>query len=117
MRDWEFLAPLFASLGFFAMIAFIIYQVQQHRLRMKMIESGVTNLNLTKTRAPSDNSFKTGLVTIAVGAGILMGLVLERYVPDLGGEFMLAFVPILVGIALLISAFVERQRERDKPVA
>jgi hypothetical protein len=117
MRDWEFLAPLFASLGFFAMVGFIVYQVQQHRLRMKMIDSGVTSLNLTKMRAPSDSSLKTGLVTIAIGAGILMGLVFEKYVPDLGGEFMLAFVPILVGIALLISAFAERQRERDRPAA
>lgn len=117
MRDLEFIAPMFVALGLFAMVGFIVYQIQQHRLRMKMVESGVTNLNLTKTRAPSDSSLKTGLVTIAIGAGILMGLVLEKYVPELGGEFMLAFVPILVGIALLISAYIERQRERDKPAA
>lgn len=117
MRDLEFIAPMFVALGLFAMVGFIVYQIQQHRLRMKMVESGVTNLNLTKMRAPSDNSLKYGLVAIALGLAIFMGLVFERYVPDLGGEFTLAFVPIFVGVALLISAFIERQRERNKPAA
>jgi hypothetical protein len=109
------IAPMFVALGLFVMIGYIVFQTQQHRLRMKMVESGVTNLDLTKMRAPSDNSLKYGLVAIALGVAIFMGLVFERYVPDLGGEFTLAFVPIFVGVALLVSAFIERQRERNKP--
>jgi hypothetical protein len=114
MRDFEFIAPMFVALGLFAMIAFIVYQIQQHRLRMKMVESGVTNLDLTKMRMPSDNSLKYGMVTIAIGLAIFMGLMFERNVPELGGEFMFAFIPLFVGVALLISAFVERRREKKQ---
>lgn len=104
--------PLIGLLGFFMMIAFVLYQIMQHRLRMKMIEKGVTNLDLTKIKAPSDNSLKYGMVCIALGLAIFMGLAFERTVPDLGGEFTLAFVPLFIGVALLISAFVERNREK-----
>jgi len=112
MRDWEFLAPLFGFLGFFTMLAFIIYQVMQHRLRMKMVEKGVTNLDLTKIKPPSDNSLKYGMVCIALGVAIFMGLTFERYVPDLGGEFTVAFVPLFIGVALIASAMIERNRAK-----
>jgi hypothetical protein len=112
MNEWELLAPLFGALGFFAMIAFIIYQFQQHRLRMKMVEKGVTNLDLTKMQSPPDNSLKYGLVCIALGIAIFMGLAFERFVPEFGGEFTLAFVPLLVGVSLIISALFERNRAK-----
>jgi len=114
MNAWEFIAPMTMVLGLAVMVAFIIFQTQQHRLRMKMVESGVTNLDLTKMRMPSDNSLKYGLVTIAIGIAIFMGLMFEKNVPELGGEFMLAFIPIFAGVALLISAFVERRREKKQ---
>jgi len=79
-----------------------------------MVKSGVSNLDLTKMRMPSDNSLKYGLVTVAIGIGIFMGLMLEKNVPEVGGEFMFAFIPIFVGVALLISAFVERRREKKQ---
>ncbi len=50
------IAPMIMSLGFFSMIAFIVYQVQQHRLRAKMIEKGVTQLDLPKAPTRSDQS-------------------------------------------------------------
>jgi hypothetical protein len=106
--------PLLGFLGLFITIAVVIYQTQQHRLRMKMIEKGVTNLDLTKIKAPSDNSLKYGLVCIALGLAFFMGLMFERHVPELGGEFTVAFVPLFIGVALLISAFVERMREKQK---
>lgn len=109
----EGIFPVIAILGMFITIAFIVYQIMQHRLRMKMVEKGVTNLDLTKIKPPSDNSLKYGMVCVALGTAIFMGLVFERYVPDLGGEFTLAFVPIFVGVALLISAFVERRKAKQ----
>jgi undecaprenyl pyrophosphate phosphatase UppP len=106
--------PLIAIPTMFITIAFIVYQTLQHRLRMKMVEKGVTNLDLTRMKLPTDNSLKYGLVCVGLGIAIFMGLAFERYVPDLGGEFMLAFAPIFIGVALLISAFIERSREKQK---
>lgn len=118
MHDLEFLAPMTVMLGLFAMVAFIVYNNQQHKLRMKMVESGVTNLDLSKMKTPSDNSFKYGLVCVALGVAIFMGLVFERYVPELGGEFGFAFIPIFIGVALIISALIERSRaKRDSATA
>jgi len=118
MREWEFVAPLLGFLGFFAMVAFIIFQTMQHRLRMKMVEKGVTSLDLSKMKTPSDNSFKYGLVCIALGVAIFMGLAFERFVPDLGGEFGIAFIPLFIGAALVISALLERKRgKRDSAPA
>lgn len=104
--------PLVAIPTMFIVIAFIVYQTLQHRLRMKMVEKGVTNLDLSKMQLPADNSLKYGLVCIALGVAIFMGLVFERFVPDLGGEFGFAFIPLFIGAALVISAMVERNRAK-----
>jgi len=108
----EGIFPLIGFLGLFMMISFIIYQTMQHRLRMKMVEKGVTNLDLTKIKTPSDNSLKYGLVCIALGIAIFMGLAFERFVPEFGGEFGLAFIPLFIGLALIISAVIERNRAK-----
>jgi hypothetical protein len=107
--------PAIGVLGMFFTIAFIVFQILQHRLRMKMIEKGVTNLDLTKIKPPSENSLKYGLVCVALGTAIFMGLCFERYVPELGGEFTLAFAPIFIGVALIVSAFIERNRDKRNP--
>jgi len=112
MRDWEFLAPLLGFLGFFTMLAFIIYHVMQHRLRMKMVEKGVTNLDMTKSKLPTDNSLKYGMVCIALGLALFMGLVFEKFVRDLGGEITVALVPIFIGAALIASAMIDRNRAK-----
>lgn len=118
MHNFEFIAPMTIMLGLFAMIAFIVYNSQQHKLRMKMVESGVTNLDLTKMKTPSDNSLKYGLVCVALGVAIFLGLMFERYVPEMGGEFGFAFIPIFIGLALIISAIIERSRgKRDSAPA
>jgi len=110
--------PLVAIPAMFITIAFIVYQTLQHRLRMKMVEKGVTNLDLSKMNPPADNSLKYGLVCIALGVAIFMGLAFERFVPDLGGEFGIAFIPLFIGAALIISALMERNRgKRDSSPA
>jgi len=108
----EGIFPLIGFLGLFMTIAFIVYQIMQHRLRMKMIEKGVTNLDLSKMQPPADNSFKYGLICIALGIAIFMGFAFERFVPELGGEFGLAFIPLFIGFALIISAVIERNRAK-----
>jgi hypothetical protein len=111
------IAPMFMGLGFFATIAFIVYQVQQHRLRAKMIEKGVTQLELPKAQARSDQSLKYGLVAIALGLAIFQAQIFEANNVLTGGEMVLGLVPLYVGIALLVSAWLERRREKNKPAA
>lgn len=111
------IAPLFVALGLFAMIAFIVYQVQQHRLRAKMIEKGVTQLEVPKAQARSDQSLKYGLVAIALGLAIFQAQIFEANNVLTGGEMVLGLVPLYVGIALLIAAWLERRREKNKPAA
>ena len=110
-------APVVMGLGLFAMIAFIVYQVQQHRLRAKMIEKGVTQLELPKAQARSDQSLKYGLVAIGLGLAIFQAQIFEANNVFTGGEMVLGLVPLYVGIALLIAAWLERRREKNKPAA
>jgi hypothetical protein len=111
------IAPMFVGLGFFATIAFIVYQVQQHRLRAKMIEKGVTQLELPKAPVRSDQSLKYGLVAIALGLAIFQAQIFEANDVFTGNEMVLGLVPLYVGIALLIAAWLERRREKNKPAA
>ncbi len=108
----EDLIPLVAMPAMFITIAFIVYQTLQHRLRMKMIEKGVTNLDLSKMKPLTDNSLKYGMVCIALGFALFMGLMFEKFVHDLGGEITVALVPIFIGVALIASAVIDRNRAK-----
>ncbi len=109
--------PLFAIVFFFSSVAFIIHQVLQHRQRMKMIDKGVTQLDLPKAQASSEQSLKYGLVAIALGLAIFQAQIFEANNVLTGGEMVLGLVPLYVGIALLIAAWLERRREKNKPAA
>jgi hypothetical protein len=111
MNQWEFLAPLLGFLGFFAMVAFVVSQVVAYRQRMKMIEKGISRLEISQVKSQADTSLKYGLILVALGLAIYMAQVFERFNILIGGEMALAFIPIFVGVALLISARFERRRE------
>jgi hypothetical protein len=109
--------PLFAIVFFFSSVAYVIHQVLQHRQRMKMIDKGVTQLELPKAQARSDQSLKYGLVAIALGLAIFQAQIFEANNVLTGGEMVLGLVPLYVGIALLIAAWLERRREKNNPAA
>jgi FtsH-binding integral membrane protein len=113
MPVWEYIAPMTMGLAAFALVAFIVYQILTHRQRMKMIEKGISRLEISQVRAQADTSIKYGLIFIALGLGIWLAQIFEAYNILIGGEMALAFVPIFVGVALIISAIIERRREKQ----
>ncbi|MDZ7292338.1 MAG: DUF389 domain-containing protein [candidate division KSB1 bacterium] len=112
MRDLEVIAPMFLGLGFFATIAFIVNAVLVYRQRTKMIEKGISRLEISQVRSQADTSLKYGLILIALGLAIYLAQIFETYNILIGGEIALALVPIFVGVALIISAIIERKREK-----
>ena len=111
MNGPEVLIPL----SFFGATTFVIVKVLEHRQRMRMIDKGITKVEFTDTRRNrSLTSIKYGLVTIALGIAIFMAQVFEEFVrAPFGGEIGLAFVPMFVGVALIISAILEKRAEKD----
>ena len=99
--DPEFLIPIVL----FIAMAYVIVQFLDHRERMKMIEKGVTRLELRRDKQFRDNSVKYGVIAIALGSAILIAQIFEQFLHlPLGGEIGLALVPIFVGVALVIYA-------------
>ncbi|MGH7496164.1 MAG: DUF6249 domain-containing protein [bacterium] len=110
MSGPEVLIPL----SLFGATTFVIVKVLEHRQRMRMIDKGITKLEFSDTRNRSLTSIKYGLVTIALGIAIFMAQIFEEFVRSpFGGEIGLAFVPIFVGVALIISAILEKRAEKD----
>lgn len=107
--------PLIAIIFFFSSVAYVIHQILQHRQRMKMIDKGVTQLELPKALPRTDQSVKYGLILIALGLAVYVAQVFERFDILIGGEIALAFIPIFVGVALLISARFEKRQETSAP--
>jgi Flp pilus assembly protein TadB len=110
--DWNIIAPMFLGLGFFATIAYIFHTILTYRQRMKMTEKGISRLEISQVRSQADTSLKYGLILIALGLAIYLAQVFERFNILIGGEIALAFIPIFVGVALLIAARFERRREQ-----
>jgi hypothetical protein len=94
---------------------FAVYQILVHRQRVKMIEKGITRLEISQPRSQADTSLKYGLILIALGLAVYVAQVFERFDILIGGEIALAFIPIFVGVALLISARFEKRRETSAP--
>jgi undecaprenyl pyrophosphate phosphatase UppP len=111
MQGAEVLIPL----TFFGASAFVIVKILEHRQRMRMIDKGVTKVEFSDKRNRSLTSIKYGLVTIALGLAIFMAQMFEEFVrAPFGGEIGLAFVPIFVGVALIISAILEKRAEKEQ---
>lgn len=95
----------------FGAISYVITQFFYHRQRMKMIERGITKLEFSQSQGRSQNSIKYGLVAIALGAAIFIAQILEDVGTFGGFETGLALVPLFIGVALIISAVIERKQE------
>jgi len=111
MNGPEILIPL----TFFGATAFVVVKILEHRQRMRMIDKGITKVEFSETRNRSLNSIKYGLVTIALGLAIFLAQIFEEFVRGpFGGEIGLAFVPIFIGVALIISALMEKRAEKEQ---
>lgn len=99
-------AGIILGLGFFALVAYLVYlfiykRIQmKHETRLEMIKQGL------QVTADNDTygSLKAGIVSAAVGLGLLVGMVIhassER--DPVGGEVVIALVPLFVGLGLVL---------------
>ncbi len=120
------LVPIFSvvlalSIPIIAIIVDYFHRKNKLRLFEKAIEKGVTLEGLSLEEKRPRVPYRSGMVTLAVGIGIavfafFMGSVeIEVFYPILG----VAFIPALIGIALIINDKINYDRyfkkDLDKP--
>jgi len=94
------------GLAFFLLLAFLIYlfvfkRIQMnHALRLEAIKQGVQ----IPTVRERYGSLKAGIVSAAVGAGLLVGLIIGAASDrdPIGGEIVIALVPLFIGVGLIL---------------
>jgi hypothetical protein len=113
------LAGIVLGLGFFALIAYLVYlfvykRIQMnHELRMEMIRQGMT----PQLEREGYGSLKAGIVSAAVGVGFLIALVIGANAGDdqIGGEIVIGLVPLFIGVGLVaFHLLTRRQLRREK---
>lgn len=113
------LAAMVLGLGFFALIAYLVYlfvykRIQMnHELRLEMIKQGMA----PRLEREGYGSLKAGIVSAAVGIGFLIALVIgaDTNHDPIGGEIVIALVPLLIGVGLVaFHLLTRRQMRREK---
>jgi uncharacterized membrane protein len=113
------LAAIILGLGFFALIAYLVYlfvykRIQMnHELRLEMIKQGMP----PQLEREGYGSLKAGIVSTAVGLGFLIALVIGANAENdpIGGEIVIALVPLLIGVGLVAyHLMTRRQMRREK---
>ncbi len=106
---------IFMVIGFCSVIGAVVFT--RHRERMTMIEKGMKAEDLKpffqKSVRPWSplSSLKWGMVLIAVGAGILLGLWLESTFQVQGGVFP-ALIALFGGAALVLFYVIAGKKEQ-----
>lgn len=113
------LAGIVLGLGFFALIAYLVYlfvykRIQMnHELRLEMIKQGMA----PRLEREGYGSLKAGIVSAAVGIGFLIALVIGANAENdqIGGEIVIALVPLFIGVGLVaFHLLTRRQMRREK---
>jgi hypothetical protein len=111
-------AGIVLGLGFFALIAYLVYlfvykRIQMnHEMRLEMIKQGLT----PPTERESYGSLKAGIVSVAVGAGFLVGMLFQSSAENepLGGEIVVALVPLFIGAGLVLFHLLYKKHARHE---
>ncbi len=99
------LAGIIIGLGFFALVAYLVYLFVYKRIQMRH----ETRLELIRQghELPADEdsygSLKAGIVSAAVGLALLIGVLISaaNSRDPLGGEIVIGLVPLFVGVGLI----------------
>jgi hypothetical protein len=111
-------AGIVIGLGFFALVAYLVYlfvykRIQmRHETRLELIRQG----HQLPEEQDSYGSLKAGIVSAAVGMGLLVGVFLNAVNRNdtVGGEIVIALVPLFVGLGLIFFHIVwARRSKRD----
>lgn len=79
--------------------------ISSHREKMNMLEKGIDPKEFSKIKFKKGNPFKSGLVLLAVGLGLITGSWVDKTeVLPISGIGIPSFICIFIGIALLISS-------------
>lgn len=106
----EVLIPILAIVGFFAAIIIFIYMffTSRNRIRLALIDQG-KDVSIFRKSSRRSLALRNGLVAVMVGAGLLIGYLLEKVgIP--GFVAYTAMVLIFGGIGLVAYYFYERKR-------
>ena len=107
------LTGIILGLGFFALIAFMVYlfvykRIQmRHEMRLELIKQGKD--------IPNDSdrygSLKSGIILAGIGLGLLLAIVLESNYDRgyVGAEIMFGLIPIFVGVGLIVFHIIARR--------
>jgi hypothetical protein len=106
-------AGIVLGLGFFALIAYLVYlfvykRIQMnHEMRLEMIRQGMS----LQTERESYGSLKAGIVSTAVGLGLLIAIDVAASADrdPIGGEIVLAVIPLFVGLGLILFHLISRR--------
>ena len=110
------LAAMVLGLGSFALIAYLVYlfvykRIQMnHELRLEMIKQGMA----PQLEREGYGSLKAGIVSAAVGIGFLIALVIgaDANHDPVGGEIVIALVPLFIGVGLVAFHLLTRRHMR-----
>lgn len=110
------LTGIILGLGFFALVAFLVYLFvykrikMNHEMRLELIKQG----RELPAEGERYGSLKAGIVLMAVGGGFLLAMLFESYGSgdSPGGELVLAFVPLLSGLGLAVFHYIARAGAR-----
>lgn len=112
------LTGIILGLGFFALVAFLVYLFvykrikMNHEMRLELIRQG-RDLPIDRDRY---GSLKAGIVLMAVGAGFALAMLFEagRTGDSPGGELVLGLVPFLTGLGLVLFHAIAKQGNRSR---
>ena len=108
-------AGIILGLGFFALIAYLVYlfvykRIQMnHEIRLEMIRQGMP---LPRER-DTYGSLKSGMVLTGVGIGLFFAMMLGAWKNGdgdfIGAESIFALVPLFVGLGLILFHLIGRR--------
>ena len=120
--DPNFNIVMIVALTFSALVAIpiligsLIYRNSQKRREAELIrlaiEKGQPVPNFPATPVTRFGALKAGLVWIAVGVGLILMVLFEEIFDWTG--IAIGFIPLLIGVALLISWMVEKNFNGDQ---
>lgn len=110
-------AGIVLGLGFFALIAYFVYlfiykRIQmRHETRLEMIKQGMS----LPTERDNYGSLKAGIVSTAVGCGLLIGINVAASADrdQVGGEIVIALIPLFVGLGLVLFHLILRKNGKQ----
>ncbi|MFZ4741314.1 MAG: hypothetical protein HXX18_05555 [Bacteroidetes bacterium] len=100
---------IFVPISIFAMVFGIVYLGIRKKERMELIRRGLDGDYFDKNKTPNKAlNLKYGLLSISIGAGILIARALEYY-GCMHEEGYFAMIFLLGGISLVVYYFLEKK--------